>query len=90
MRSELSERDASLTLFSDRSFSTRICRLSGNNWRPIIVHSDRVYYHFRSTPSSGSGGGATKWGYRFYISRLTGLQWLSEPQVRDSCFYTDV
>ena len=44
-----------------------------------MVHSDRVYYRFSSSSSSSS---STKWGYKFAVSPITGLQWLNEPQVR--------
>lgn len=67
-----------MSLFTDKGCSNRIARLSGSVWNPIMVPADRVYYRFTSEKKSSY---KKDWGYRFYVSSVSGLQWQNERQV---------
>jgi hypothetical protein len=72
-------RSASLSFYSDKSMRVPIMTCSGDgcNFRPFVVHGDTVYFRFRA----GNDEGASGWGYRFHVSPMEGLEWLSEEQV---------
>ena len=72
---------ATLTLYSDKHCNNKLVRLSGGDWAPLVVHADKVYYRFVSDGKRAPKSGEKFWGYRFYVSAVSGLQWQHERQV---------
>lgn len=55
-------------------------RLKGHTaFPPLVVHSDKVFYRFRSDKREELSG--LGWGYRFHVGAMRGLQWLNDRQV---------
>ena len=93
-RCELDPAYASLMFFSDRALSQRLATypISSQSspgrqktgpyaFPPLLVHSDKVFFTFKSERKSVDGFGS--WGYRLVASPMRGLQWLNDTQVID-------
>lgn len=72
-------RNAVLSFYTDKACRNPImtCSGEGRNFRPFVAHGDTLYIRFKSNNDEGLSG----WGYRFHVSPMEGLQWLSEKQV---------
>jgi len=68
-----------LQFFADKECRTHLASYTGDSssFKPLVVHSDRVYFVFHSTDDSTTD----LWGYKFYVAPMRGLQWLHERQV---------
>lgn len=91
-RCELDPLQASLVFFSDRTLSQRLATYplstQGSPGRqktgpaafpPLLVHSDKVFFLFKSTKSTLDL--VRSWGYRLIATPMRGLQWLNDIQV---------
>lgn len=71
----------SLTFQSSKGGGATLARFtSADTFKPLVVHSDRVFFRFRTDAGSSTGS----YGYRFEVSPMHGLQWLNE-QARGPC-----
>ena len=72
-------RSARLSFFADKACRqpVMVCSGEGRNFRPFVIHGDTVYTRFQANNDEGM----SCWGYRYHVSPMEGLQWLSELQV---------
>lgn len=71
--------NSQLRFFADKSMTVALASYSGNSsaFKPLVVHSDRVYFMFQSTGDETTD----LWGFKFFVAPMRGLQWLHERQV---------
>lgn len=74
------ESTAALYFYADKAQNRQISAFSGaaGSFKEFVVHSDRFFFRFKSDAESSNN----KWGYKFNVSPMRGLQWLNEQQVR--------